>query len=61
MLDPWIINEILRREEQRQETGLQPLVIEAPSIADHMPDAASWPSPPSKDGTIERGVVIIEL
>jgi len=57
MLDPWIIEEIRRREEERREDGEQ---IELPL------EQPLWESEPcrprkDKDKPAERGVVVIDL
>ncbi len=55
MLDPWIIEEIKRREEERQresETRIE-IHIENPT---HVPDSTK----PSKSD-VERGVTVIDL
>jgi hypothetical protein len=57
MLDPWIIEEIRRREEERkreQEAGRLELPLESPKYHD-----LGTPPPPAEE--IERGVVIIDI
>lgn len=56
MLDPWIIEEILRREEQRreQERGRVELPLDAPRSTEQ-------PSIPPKREESERGVVVIDI
>jgi hypothetical protein len=57
MLDPWIIEEILRREETRRRE--QELVrIELPLDA---PRSTEQPSIPPKAEEVERGVVVIDI
>ena len=58
MLDPWIIEEIRRREDEqrRQEEGC-PAVIELPVY--HDPPAQGGQSRPAED-TPPRGVTIID-
>lgn len=59
MLDPWIIEEILRREEEqkRREQERRPeMPLESPR-RDRDPATAT---PPAKDRE-ERGVVIIDI
>ncbi|HET6612402.1 MAG TPA: hypothetical protein VFG83_10445 [Kofleriaceae bacterium] len=56
MLDPWIIEEIRRREDDRRqhEHGRLEVPLEAP----HYREPES-PKPPEEDA--DRGVVIIDL
>lgn len=57
MLDPWIIEEILRREEdfrRERERGRIELPLDAPRST----ESPSMP-PKSEDG--ERGVVVIDI
>jgi len=57
MLDPWIIEEIRRREDDRQREGTQiPLVIELPV---YEAPAAGEQSKPHED-TPPRGIAIID-
>ena len=53
MLDPWIIEEIRRREQERHDHREQPSV-EAPEYAPARPDRAA---PESE----RRGVIVIEI
>lgn len=57
MLDPWIIEEILRREreQRRDESARIELPIDAPSSREHMPP----PAKPAEES--ERGVVVIDM
>jgi hypothetical protein len=59
MLDPWIIEEILRREEEkrRQEERRIDMPLESPR-RDRDPAEAN--PPPRNDGE-ERGVVVIDI
>jgi len=57
MLDPWIIEEIRRREEERRrdrEAGRVELPLESPKYHDR-----GAPGAPAEE--IERGVVIIDM
>jgi hypothetical protein len=56
MLDPWIIEEIKRREQQNQERPVLELPIRGPEGRDH---DRSRPTPKPEDET-PRGVVIID-
>ena len=58
MLDPWIIEEIRRREEERQreeERGRLELPLESPRYRE------GEPQPVSKDDEPGRGVVVIDI
>ena len=55
MLDPWIIEEIKRRE--REENHRQPAVVEFPL---HGPQDKPEEKKPGKDEDNPRGVVIID-
>jgi hypothetical protein len=58
MLDPWIIEEIRRREDgQRRQDEQKPAVIELPF---HDPPAQGGQSRPAED-TPPRGVTIIDF
>lgn len=58
MLDPWIIDEIRRREEERRrEDSVKRIEIPVDS-PDHR-DSKTPPSPPAEEP--ERGVVVIDL
>jgi hypothetical protein len=59
MLDPWIIEEIRRREDERRdrEAGRVELPLESPHSHDSDRPA---PAPP-RDEKGDRGVVIIDL
>jgi hypothetical protein len=59
MLDPWIIEEIRRREEQREREAVVQIEIsiERPDYRDG--EAARQPS--QADETTERGVTVIEF
>ena len=52
MLDPWIIDEIRKREEDRRR--------EAETAVQQMPEdlPAAWPDQPEADHT-DRGVVVV--
>lgn len=55
MLDPWIIEEIRRREEeQRERAGRLELPLEGPRWESESPHAP-------KEERQERGVVVIDL
>lgn len=57
MLDPWIIEEIRRREEERkrdQEAGRLELPLESPKYHD-----LGTPPPPAEEN--ERGVIVIDI
>lgn len=57
MLDPWIIEKIRRREQERREDNDRGRVhIEVPTPQEDAPDAKT---PPKEEG--ERGVVVIDL
>jgi hypothetical protein len=56
MLDPWIIEEIRRREEEERQHREQP-VLEIPMDLPVFPNQGN-PSPPSGE---ERGVVIVDF
>ena len=56
MLDPWIIEEIRRREEeQREKAGRLELPLERPRWESEPPHA------PKTEDREERGVVVIDL
>lgn len=55
MLDPWIIDEIRRREEERRERPRIEIPAESP---DHR-DSKTPPAPPAEED--ERGVIVIDL
>jgi hypothetical protein len=57
MLDPWIIEEILKREEERRRDH-ERVRIELPLDA---PRSTEQPSVPPKNEESERGVVIIDI
>lgn len=57
MLDPWIIEEILRREEdfrRERERGRMELPLDAPRSTEQ-------PSIPPRSEEGERGVVVIDI
>jgi len=57
MLDPWIIEEIRRREEERRrehEVGRVELPLESPKYHD-----LGTPAPPAEE--TERGVIVIDM
>jgi hypothetical protein len=56
MLDPWIIEEIRRREEEERQHREQP-VLEIPMDLPVYPNSGN-PSPPQGE---ERGVVIVDF
>jgi len=61
MLDPWIIEEILKKEEERrreQERGRVELPVDRSRDSDQRP-AVTPPRPSSEEG--ERGVMIIDI
>ena len=55
MLDPWIIEEIRRREEEEREHREQP-VLEIPLEMPVYPNQVGTPAP-----DVERGVVIVDF
>jgi hypothetical protein len=55
MLDPWIIEEIRRREEEEREHREQP-VLEIPLEMPVYPNQGGTPVP-----DVERGVVIVDF
>lgn len=57
MLDPWIIEEIRRQEEETKRPN-EPLVIEAP-LSDLPQDPGRRPDD-SDDGS-QRGVIVVDL
>jgi hypothetical protein len=59
MLDPWIIEEILKKEEEQRRDSERGR-IEVP-VDRHRPDRGDRPAvtPPREEG--ERGVVIIDI
>lgn len=59
MLDPWIIDEIRRREEEERQHREQPRpVLELPLESPAYPGQSRRPDP---DQGGERGVVIVEF
>jgi hypothetical protein len=56
MLDPWIIEEIRRREEAEQDHNRP--VLEIPMDMPQYPPTDTRPEPPPE---VERGVVILDL
>ena len=57
MLDPWIIKEILRREEDRRrenERGRLEFPLESPPYRDHKP-------PTDNSNESDRGVIVIDI
>ncbi len=59
MLDPWIIEEIRKREEERRREAERPR-IEMPCELPHHPPEREG-KPPEDDADKKRGVVIIDL
>jgi hypothetical protein len=59
MLEPWIINEILRREEERRRGDLPRLEIPLPQPFGPEPDEGGQDK--QGDQSPERGVVIIGM
>ena len=57
MLDPWIIEEIRRREESERAEHERP-VLEIPIEMPHYPNNDTRPEPPPGE---ERGVVILDF
>ena len=61
MLDPWIIEEIRRREEEQRQREDQrshlEISIETPQVP---PDHVGWSEGAGKPG-VERGVVVIDF
>jgi hypothetical protein len=62
MLDPWIIEEIRRREEeQRRREEQRPLVLELP-VYNEQPAGGQGTSKPADQGeTPPRGIAIIDF
>ncbi len=58
MLDPWIIEEIKRREEERHERGVQQ--VELPLI-ERRDYCDTEPGTRKPEPEVERGVVVIDL
>ena len=58
MLDPWIIEEILKKEEERRREQ-QPGRVEIP--VDTYRDDNPRVTPPRQDSENERGVVVIDI
>ena len=58
MLDPWIIEEILKREEEQRRRDEQQRRIELPIERDERPTTTRV-NPPEETG--ERGVMIIDI
>lgn len=58
MLDPWIIEEIRRREEQQKQRERQPAVIDLPL---HAPQHREDDRPARDEEKVPRGIAIIEL
>ncbi len=59
MLDPWIIEEIRRREEEERSRQEQQPVVEMPLDVPAYPGPGQGHRPPDKDE--ERGVVILDF
>ena len=57
MLDPWIIEEIRRREEERREQSRR-AIIEMPLPS---PDMEERPERPDAGSDIPRGVTVIDF
>lgn len=57
MLDPWIIEEIKRREREDEEARRLPLQLPVPDRRYEEPPVEDEASPPAG----ERGVVVIDL
>ena len=57
MLDPWIIEEIRRREEQQRRDVGQPAVVEMPERDPAGPDEAESDNPKGEP----RGIAIIDF
>lgn len=57
MLDPWIIEEIRRREEESRRDERLPAVIEMPI---HEPRPTSRDEGKPTDGDVPRGVTVID-
>ena len=58
MLDPWIIEEIRRRDEEQRQDREQP-VLEIPMEMPVYPNQGGTPVPPQPGE--ERGVVIVDF
>ncbi len=58
MLDPWIIEEIRRREERERQRDRQPAVIELPI---HGPNGRDEREQGKQEEETPRGVAIIEI
>ena len=64
MLDPWIIEEILRREEERQheqDRGRLELPLERPRYREGETQPGGPNAPSGKEEDNGRGVVIIDI
>ena len=60
MLDPWIIEEIRRREEERQRDGRLPAVLEMP-VHEPEPTSRSEQPPKNDEDDTSRGVTVIDF
>ena len=59
MLDPWIIEEIRRREEEERQHREQPILevpLDTPAYHPNVPSGK-----PADDPEVERGVVIVDF
>ncbi len=59
MLDPWIIEEIRRREEEQRKIDQRP-VIEMP-LHGPRPDDQTEQGKPNPDDAPQRGITVIDL
>jgi hypothetical protein len=59
MLDPWIIEEIIRREEERRREQ-ERVRIEAP-LPDSRPARQWQDTPRTNNDDVDRGVVVIDI
>lgn len=60
MLDPWIIEEILRREEEKRRDEEAGRVIELPLESPRYRDNGSFPVD-NQDSDTGRGVVVLDI
>lgn len=61
MLDPWIIEEILRREEEKRRRDEDAgRVVELPLESPHYRDSGRFPTE-NQDSDAGRGVVVLDI
>lgn len=58
MLDPWIIEEILRREEEQRRREERRIEVPLETPRPNRDPATATPPPPAEQ---ERGVVVIDI